>query len=243
MSNRLHHFVSLTLLTCTLAWLLPALLIAATEDDLAKSVSRLQQNYQQLHSLRFTFNQVTTTSGRERRGSGNAVFYRPDRGETGKTPVEKGIIRWNYTEPEPQVILNDGQQLSIYTKGDRQVLITSAEEMESDVTYAFFSGSKDLLDEFSPMAPDPRFIFNMAQVKLEAIQLIPRTPHPQIKSVQLWYDENYLIHRLLFEDHFDAVTTLMFSEVELNTLDTKDNGLLQDLLDLNLAPDTEIIRQ
>lgn len=242
MSKR-SYYPAILLLACALIWLSPALLFAAPENDLAKSISQLQKKYQQLHSLSFNFNQVTMTSGRERRGSGNAIFYRPAEGGTGKTGVGKGIIRWNYTEPEPQIILNDGQHLSIYTKGDKQVLITSAEELESDITYAFFSGSKDLLDEFSPLAPDPRFIFNKAQVKLKAVQLIPRTPHPQIKSVQLWHDENYLIHRLLFEDHFDAVTTLLFSEVELNTLDIKDKNLLRELLDLNLTPDTEIIRQ
>lgn len=239
----MHHLITLPLFSCLLFWILPALLFAAAEDDLEDRVNRLQKNYQKLHSLSFTFNQVTMTSGRERRGSGNAVFFRPALVNTEETSSGKGIIRWNYTEPEPQVILNDGSNLSIYTQGDKQVLITSAEELESDITYAFFSGSKNLLDEFTPQPPDPRFVFNKTQVKLKAIQLTPRTPHPQIKRVQLWHDDGYLIHRLLFEDHFDAVTTLLFSEVELNSLDANDQKLLQELLDLKLAPDTEIIRQ
>jgi len=203
------------------------------QQDLAK----LQQVYRGLHSLRFDFTQVTRTQMRTRKGAGTAVFLRT--GNNGK----EGIMRWNYTDPDPQVILNDGKNLTIYTPKDHQLLVTSAEQLNNDITYSFFSGKKNLDDDFIPQKPDSRYAFNIAGATLHTLRLIPRKPHPQIQAVRIWFDNHYLIRHLVLEDPFASVTELNFSNIETNTIDSKDSKAVQAILHLNLPPDTEILHQ
>ena len=203
------------------------------QQDLAK----LQQVYRGLHSLRFDFTQVTRTQMRTRKGAGTAVFLRTGNNDGG------GIMRWNYTEPEPQVILNDGRNLSIYTQKDHQLLVTSAKQLNDDITYSFFSGKRNLADDFVPQSPDIRYEFKVAKVTLRSLRLIPRKPHPQIQAVQIWFDNHYMIRHLVLEDPFASVTELNFSNIETNLLDGTDSKVVQAILNLNLPPDTEILHQ
>jgi outer membrane lipoprotein carrier protein len=215
---------------------------AKAASDLEKRVVQLQKKYQQLGSLEFEFSQTTQTGGRFKQGAGNAVFYRPAPPSNLDGP-RMGIMRWNYTEPTVQTIINDGKSLSIYTPQDKQLIVTPAQDMESDITYAIFTGTKNLLDEFEASPADKLFLLNDPPAGLEAVLLTPRQPHPQVKRVQLWFNRDLTIHRLLMEDHFGALTELIFSRVRLNTLPPADKRQVQTLLKLDLAPGTETIRQ
>ncbi|MDR2551539.1 MAG: outer membrane lipoprotein carrier protein LolA [Desulfobulbus sp.] len=231
--------VQLSLLVLLLvAGLVPGRLIAAGLDQ---RVAQLQKKYQQLHSLEFDFAQTTQNGGRLKQGSGNAVFYRP--AVVGTATGAPGIMRWNYTVPTAQTIINDGTSLSIYTPEDKQLLVSPAQDMESDITYAIFTGTKNLLDEFAATSGDPRFTLNEPPAGCEALQLTPRKPHPQVKRVQLWVTGDLTIKRLLMEDHFGALTELTFTNVRFNTLRPGDLQQMQALRDLDLVPGTEIIRQ
>jgi len=202
-------------------------------------VVQLQKKYQQLRSLEFDFSQSTRTGGRVKQGTGNAVFYRTAGVPAGTGP---GIMRWNYTAPTVQTIINDGKNLSIYTPQDKQLIVSPAQDMESDITYAIFTGTKNLLDEFVAAPADALFLLNDPPTGLEALLLTPRHPHPQVKRVQLWLNGDLTIHRLLMEDHFGALTELTFTRVRLNTL-PQGEAPVQELLKLDLAPGTETIRQ
>ena len=206
---------------------------SAEEQQLAQ----LQEVYRNLSSLSFDFTQLTRTGLRSRPGKGTAVFVRMT------DPKKPGIMRWNYTEPDPQVILNDGDNLSIYTENDHQLIVTSAAELNGDITFAFFSGTRNLTDEFLAAPPNNRYGFSLANTQLKALKLTPRKPHPQIKTVQLWFDDSFLLHRLLLEDHFDSITELTFTNIQTNTIGGDDQKQIQALLDLNLPSDTEIITQ
>jgi outer membrane lipoprotein carrier protein len=45
------------------------------------------------------------------------------------------------------------------------------------------------------------------------------------------------------EDHFDALTELTFTNIRFNTLPTDNPQVRQSLLQLDLTPGTDIIRQ
>lgn len=216
---------------------------AEPAKELEAKVVRLQKKYQQLQSLEFDFSQSTQTSGRIKQGSGNAVFYRPAAQAGAPLPAGNGIMRWNYIEPTVQTIINDGKELSLYTPQDKQLIVSPARDMESDITYAIFTGTKKLQDEFEVAPPDKLFLLNDPPAGVEAVLLTPRQPHPQLKRIQLWLNSDLTIHRLLMEDHFGALTELTFTRVRFNTLPASDPKLLQSLLQLDLAPGTETIRQ
>ena len=205
-------------------------------------ITSLQKKYRTVSSLQFDFHQVTHSSGRERAGQGNAVFLRPQQVASSRNQDLPGaVIRWNYTAPVPQVILNDGRELSIYNIKERQLIITPAKEVNADITYAFFAGTRDLLDDFTAMAPDPRFAFSLADRTLRSVRLVPKKPDAQVKTIQIWVDNDLLIHHLVIEDYFDSITELTFTNIRLNSVNIKDPAQLRRIIDLQLQPGTEII--
>lgn len=202
-------------------------------------LAAVQATYQQLHSLQFSFAQLTSTDGRLKEGRGQATFYRIK--QAGNTPG--GIMRWNYEQPIPQVILNNGRELSIYTPQDRQLLVTPVGNLDADITYALFTGAKRLDEEFTVTPPDPLFRMNTPPQELQGLLLTPRQPHQQIKRIQIWLDKRHILHSLLMEDHFGVMTELNFSQLRLNALPPNDAAQERQLLFLDIAPGTEIIHQ
>jgi len=205
---------------------------------------QLQEKYNSLTSLVFTFDQVTRTGSRKRVGQGEAEFYRyrPPREEGSdkdSLPVQS-VMRWNYTLPDAQIIISDGETLSIYTEKDKQLIRTPAKELESDITYAFFAGTRNLLDDFTPLPPSDEYTFSTGS-ELRALLLVPRVPHNQIQDVQVWFDDHYLIRHLLIRDHFDSVTELNFPTIKADSLTPGDRKQLERIITFPLPPDTEII--
>ncbi len=230
-------------LVLPIATALTSLSFAATSKGLEAKVVQLQKKYQQLQSLEFDFSQSTLTSGRMKQGSGNAVFYRTALQPGTASPTGTGIMRWNYTEPTVQTIINDGKELSLYTPQDKQLIITPTGDLESDITYAIFTGTKKLLNEFEVSPPDKLFVLNEPPAGFDAMLLTPRKPQPQLKRLQLWLGGDQTIHRLLMEDHFGALTELTFTRVRFNTLPVASPQEVQSLLRLDVAPGTETIRE
>jgi outer membrane lipoprotein carrier protein len=226
---------SLSLLILVLiAGLFPGRLFAAAPEQ---QVSLLQKKYQQIRSLEFDFSQTTQNGGRVKHGAGSAVFLRA------AASGSPGIMRWNYTSPTKQTIINDGASLSIYTPEDKQLLVSPAQDLESDITYAIFTGTKNLRDEFVVAPKDPLFVLSDPPKGCEALQLVPRKPHPQIKRVQIWMTGDLSLRRLIMEDHFGSLTELTFTNVRFDAFRQDDPRQMRALRALDLAPGTEVIRQ
>ena len=213
------------------------------EESPEAQARALQRLYAGLTSLTFDFQQVVRTGGRERTGQGNAVFYKPRAAESAKgsdSNLPASVMRWNYGAPDQQVIINDGKTLSIYTAKDKQLIKTPAKELESDITYAFFAGTRNLLDDFKPQAPTEEVLSSRVGAP-RSLLLVPRTPNNQIKTVQVWFNEQGLIQRLLLTDHFDAETELRFSQIVLNSLPPHDQRELARIISFQPPAGTEII--
>jgi len=239
-------FTALILCLLTTVFVLPTTFSAAAveENSLESQALALQSKYNSLTSLTFSFEQVTSTGTRERKGKGDALFYRyqsaSEIGQKNDTLMKQSVMRWNYTEPDPQIIVSDGQILSIYTEKDKQLIRTPAKELESDITYAFFSGTRNLLDDFAAQTPDTTFVFS-SDKELQTLLLVPRKPHNQIRDVQVWFDSEGLIHHLKIIDHFESVTELNFSNIKANSLAPGDRKTLNDAINFPIPPGTEII--
>lgn len=225
------------LLTWIIPLIQPSRLQAEETNPAAEQAELLQDFYQSLTSITFDFTQTTRIGGRERIGSGSALFVKPQFSEGNRS-----IMRWNYAAPDKQIIINDGTTLSIYTDKDRQLIKTSARELESDITYAFFAGTRNLLADFAAQPADRDFIYSSAE-DLRAVQLVPRQPHNQIKSVTVWADNKNIIRHMLIEDHFDSITQLNFENIVLNSLPADDKGAVDQILSFSIPPGTEIITQ
>lgn len=233
------------LLFILISFFFPAFLIfagaisirAEEETSIQQKALEVQNFYKKLTSIKFDFTQTSQVGGRERSGSGDAIFVRLD--DLGS---KRSIMRWNYTEPDKQIIISDGTTLTLYTDKDKQLIKTSAQELESDITYAFFAGNRDLLDDFEAHHADNNYSFS-SSVSLQAIKLIPRKPHNQIKEVVVWFNDKNIIHHMLIRDHFDAVTELHFENIKLNSIPVADQKTIKNILNFPIPPGTEIITQ
>jgi outer membrane lipoprotein carrier protein len=205
------------------------------DDVPLHELEKIQKFYRGLTSFSFDFHQTTRSNGRNREGSGNSTFYRP----SSNTP---GIMRWDYTKPDTQIILNDGKELSIYTQKDKQLIIMSADKLQSDITYSFFSGKRNLLDDFKSLPADNRFASDPAHKDLMVVQLTPKKPHGQIKALHFWFDNKSMVRKLIMEDHFETITALTFSNIKFNALPRNSTKTMAELVQLNLPSNTEIIK-
>ena len=202
-------------------------------EDIA---ARLQKKYDQMRSLSFTFNQQSQgqISGRPRTGSGTAFFYK-----TGKSSK----MRWNYTSPDKQVLISDGKTFSMYFSELEQMIVTPADSLESDLTYTFFSGRGRIADKFHILPPDEEFMQDeMKAGQPQIIKLVPKEPQSQVQAIHLWVDDDSLIRRIEIKDHFDTVTLLTLSKIEIDTIDGSSSEVAK-LFSFTPPEGTEIIHQ
>jgi outer membrane lipoprotein carrier protein len=208
-----------------LIFLLAPPLTNAGELSPEEIARRLQETYEKTVSMSAKFQQTTSVrmSPREKHGNGTLVIQKP------------GRMRWDYTSPASQVLVSDGTTVSMYFAQSEQMIVSSAMEyLQSDVTYAFFTGKGDLLMDFVPLPAD---IYNRAD-EFHLLKLIPRESHPQVQELHLWVSpETFLIQRLRIIDHVESITDLVFSDIKI------DVDVPADLFNFQPPAGTEIIRQ
>ena len=203
--------------------------VAAESDSLTpptplEIARRLQEVYDRVDGFKADFTQVTTVpmSRRRREGAGTVSFVKPHK------------MRWEYLSPDYQVMVGDGREVRLYFSASGQMMIRDVDDyLDSDVTYAFFAGSGDIVRDFvvgeSPAGLDIR-------PDQSLLRLTPRELHPQVDYLDLVVGENpFFIRRMEIVDHFGSVTTLSFTNIELNP------DLPTDFHRFEPPPDTEIL--
>jgi len=196
------HAVFLHVLALCALW--PAVLPAAELSDPIRVAERLQAVYDGTRSMTARFEQVTKarTTGREKRGQGTLMLLKP------------GRMRWDYDEPDRQVFVCDGKTVSMYFARENQMLVSPAEQyLQSDVTYAFFAGTGNILRDFEVSGPTEEDLADPTH----QLVLAPKTKHPQIETVQLWVDgKTFQVKRIRMTDLFGSITDIAFTEMKMN---------------------------
>ena len=218
-------------------WLLAILLLLALAPLARASdalLTRLQDRLRQLNSLCFDFHQRTGQGSRVRLGQGSAIFVRvPGSG--------RAILRWTYDQPTEQIIVNDGQTISLYLPKDHQLITTPVKGLENDLTYGLFAGQTQLSAMFKTVPVKEYDVPPLENTTV--LRLVPVKANPQIQSVQIWLDDQLLIRRLILEDHFETITELDFDHIRVNSLDGRDPAVLRSVSHLEISPGTEILHQ
>ncbi len=141
---------------------------------------KIQETYEKTTSFKADFLQTSTISTmehRQRKGSGSMVIQKP------------GLLRWDYTSPEKQVLVSDGETFSLYFASENQMIVTPAKEyLQEDVTYNFFAGKGNLLQDFEvlPLMPEQEKQGSLA------IKLIPKKTHAQVETMNVWVDDGHI---------------------------------------------------
>jgi len=212
--------------------------ISVSAESPAGVATRLQKRYDSIQSFSFDFIQDTRgqLTGRPKKGRGQAFFIKNINND--KIP---GKMRWNYSDPARQVLVSDGKTFSMYFASLSQMIITPAESLQNDLTYSFFTGSGNLIQDFRIKAPGQGLEARQGQTSI--IQLTPKAKQSQVASIHLWVTDDSLIQRIEILDHFDTITVLNLSNLKVNSLDTGDGELMKKLFHFTPPEGTEIIRQ
>lgn len=140
-------------------------------------------------------------AGRERRGEGTLVVKKPAK------------LRWDYTAPERQVLICDGDEVTLYVASQQQMIVSNAAQyLQEDLTYAFFIGKGNISSDFmiEPVAAE------FAQPDHYGLRLTPKKPHGQVHHLLLWVDTLYQITHIRIVDHLDSVTDIRLAQIQLN---------------------------
>ena len=211
----------------------PRIVPAANGTDAMATAARLQAAYEDTAGLVADFRQHTAMqlNRRSKSGSGTVVFLKP------------GHMRWDYMAPDRQILISDGKTIIMYFEKAKQMIVTAAREyIQCDVTYSFFAGSGNIMEDFTISAGDST-VDDSAGTSL--IKLIPKKAHPQISRLYVWVgDDTSLIHRIRMIDHFDTITDLFFDNIkQLHGTDSNGPVIDSELFSFSPPPGTEIINQ
>ena len=224
---------------CCLIFFSP-LSLQAQEDETNASAMEIANSLSRhlggLASLSFSFTQTTEgqISGRTRQAGGLAFFVKQD---------ESTKMRWNYETPDTQVIISDGEQLTMYFANLNQMIIAPADQLQQDVTYAFFTGETNIDEKFIIAQEIIEQDLNEVATSEAVIKLIPRSPTSQVQYIRLWVTAARHIHQIVIVDNFETITTIFLNDIQENSL--TDNGKLRNRQLFTFTPPagTEIIRQ
>lgn len=211
-------------------FLIPVL--AQAQDLEPREVAlRLQNTYEKATNMVADFRQTSAMkfSSRVQKGSGTMIFRKP------------GQLRWDYQNPSEQLFLSDGKTFSMYFARSKQMIVSSAREyLQSDVTYSFFTGTGDILQDFTAAGPD---IANSADNTF-LIKLTPRASHPHVAAMYAWVTMNsFLLSHLQIIDHFETVTDLYFDNIQINAANYGNRKIEDQLFVFSPPAGTEIIDQ
>ncbi|WP_163338033.1 outer membrane lipoprotein carrier protein LolA [Desulfopila sp. IMCC35008] len=228
---------ALSLISVSLVVFIPTF-IQADQTEYPEQISeRLQQKYDSLDSLSFNFKQRSRgqLSGRPKTGNGTAYFYK-----SGGT----SLMRWNYNEPDRQVLVSDGKTFSMYFEELQQMIVTSAEQLNNDLTYSFFSGREKIGEKFHILPPEPEYAPEKQDETIpKVIKLVPKEENSQVQEIHLWISADSLIRRIEIKDHFGTITLINISEIKENDLADASEQTITTLFSFTPPEDTEIIQQ
>lgn len=225
------HGVSNHLLLFCITLFVPFFLLATGKGYAAgltptEIAVKLQQTYEKTMTLTADFQQTTSMemTRRTREGRGTVTLMKP------------GRLRWDYHSPEKQVLICDGTTILLYLAKAEQMIVSSAGEyLQSDLTYSFFTGTGNILQDFDVFPPDDGTSENNSTYH---IKLVPKAFHQQVECIEVWANKTtFLTTRLKIRDHLGGITDLHFSNIKTG------RKLAADFFSFTPPPDTEIIEQ
>ena len=160
---------------------------------------RVDQHYDQLHSLKAQFTESYAGLGVQRTESGTLLLRKP------------GRMRWNYSSPAGKIFLLDGKYAWFYTKGDAQVQRIPAKELDDlRSPLRFLLGHTNLEKEMNSLT--------LAQTANDRFTLmgIPKGQEKRVARMTLTVTAAGAITGVEIEEIDGALTRFTFSGEEPN---------------------------
>lgn len=173
--------------------------VTLAASDPAAGRQKVEGFLQGLQSLQAQFKQTLTDRNglTVEQASGTLAIRRPDR------------FRWDYREPNEQVIVADGSRIWLYDADLEQVTVRKLDDTLSATPAMLLSGQGNLQDNF-----------NVTQTAQEGgifwVRMQPKRDDTDFKWVRLGFDGNTLKFMQL-ADKLGQTTHLEFSQLERNS--------------------------
>ena len=167
-------------------------------DARADSVDDLHAFVTQTRSARGTFTQriVSSTRKQSQPTSGDFVFARP------------GRFRWTYTRPFDQVLVADGEKLSIYDKDLNQVTVRKLGDALGSTPAAILFGSNDIERNFALRDTGVRG-------GIAWLEASPKGKDTTFEKISIGF-RNGELAAMELRDALGQITMLEFADVERN---------------------------
>ncbi len=140
-----------------------------------------------------------------------------------------GKLRWEYSEPTPQVIVSDGKTLWVYTPALNQVNVGPAPEALAGPAGSFLAGLGRLREQFNVRLLNPARPTDTAGDVL--LDLAPKHALPTLTRLILAVDpKRWLVQKAVVYDQFENTVTMNFTKVQVN------GGLADSLFTFKAPP-------
>lgn len=194
--------------TLLLVWTISLSSAALAEDVAAMStpqiIEAVEQTYKSVDSVKASFTQTTSSVvAGENVQKGTLELKRPRR------------ARWEFNQPQQNIIVADGKKIWIYDPAANQVIVTP--DLSGDAA----NPTGDLMGLLTDLSKVDEHFSVQSVPGAEASHTLELTPNNeqlkvQIKTLQLVLSkQKYVLEKMILEDPFGQVTTLEFSQVEL----------------------------
>lgn len=175
------------------------------ELSAAQIVAGIQNFYDRTNDYEADFQQVSRTrlSGGQQTRSGHVRFRKP------------GRMRWDYNQPQGDVIVSDGTTLWAYEAAARQAIQSNLQQSQLPSALSFLTGTGRLADDFTFRRLDSQ---RMQYPNGYVIELRPVQPNPSFERI-LFYVEpaNFQVVRTAVIDAQGNSNTFTFTHPRVNT--------------------------
>jgi outer membrane lipoprotein carrier protein len=177
-------------------------------QDLETIIDHVQREYEVTDDIQAAFLQIALIKSvpQEKQSRGRVFFKKP------------GKMRWEYTEPEQQLLVSDGKTMWFYVAEDQQVIIQNAEDAYGSKTpIIFLSGMGKLQNDFYikllPASSGENQI-----VSGHELELLPKQPQSDLAKLIITVDPaTYQIIHAAVYDPYGNITNVYLQDVETNT--------------------------
>ena len=178
---------------------------ASSAPDVHDIARRVDQRYNDLHTLQADFVEIYRGGGMDRTESGNLWLKKP------------GKMRWEYRSPREKLFLSDGKDAWFYVPGDRQVRRTPVKKLDDlRSPLGFLLGKTKLEKELHGLsfAPDvtPLVAGNVM------LRGVPKAMADRVSQVLLEITPDSQIARIEIEEAGGAVTEYRFNSQKENVV-------------------------
>jgi outer membrane lipoprotein carrier protein len=172
---------------------------APASKDLKQVLDRLQRHYRDTNSFKAKFNEEIATVGAPKRQRQGTVSFR-----------KPGRMRWEFSDPEKQTIVSDGETLYSYDPDLNQVVETPLKHaLKSSSATSFLLGIGNINRDFKAAFANPPTPTGLVDLILDA-----KTGGYKI---EIGLDPStYNLMTLTLTDQLGDVTKIAFSDVRDN---------------------------